>query len=926
MKANILLIEYEPRYIERVTKALKGAGYAVEVAEDIEGAVSRCAHFEPALVIITSVLPKLRLEDAITQLRARAGLRTTPILVLMSGYRGADPKADAERYGAQDILERPFAGEILLQRVETLLENAASPATTQAIPQEMLETLRRSAGLKEDTQVTSDELFGDILSDVEAEEAEEGSAAAGPAEAERTEAEKTGEPASGKTDTDIQRKLDETLSDVLAEGESRPRPRRKPSTETDVDAILSQTLAGLDLQPIRKKKPHPTEEKPTPPASSASEERSEPEKSAAAEKPSPPAAKVDPPAAPAGKAEGRGKKAEGTQFGQYVLMEHIATGGMAEVFKARMVGMEGFQKNVAIKRILPHLTDNDEFVTMFIDEAKLAAQLNHNNIIHIYDLGKIERSYYIAMEYIEGTDLRALLKQCRDKGVTIPVPIALHITALLASALDYAHRKRDFENRDLGLVHRDVSPQNVLISKEGDIKLCDFGIAKAASKASHTRAGALKGKLLYMSPEQAWGKDIDHRSDIFSLGLVLYEMLTGEKVFSGDSELSILEQVRNPRVEPPSARNPEIPPEVDAIVMKALAPDREERYQSARDFQKDLEKVMRKNGWRPSQAEVARFLETLEKGEVVPAAVGGAGAPPEPPEPPEPPKEPPKPAEPEPEPDVTPGPEPEPAVAAAPPVVMPTDTDIAGLAEDDTFVRRANEEKKQKTLLFIGLGVLLLVGALLWLLLGRSGTPEGPAVPAPTPIAAAAAGPTATPTPTEEERETVRRLAEQMLAQKQAEEEANRPTPTPVPTDTPTPTPTETPTPEPSATPTPRPTNTPTPTPTPTITPTPTPEVTFGEVVAPGPGVTPPTVIKRVEPRYPPVARQLRVGGEVQMMVLVGPDGSVEKVRILRCTKPGVGFEKAAETAVRQWRYKPATKKGVKVRMWVRVRIPFAVG
>ena len=160
-----------------------------------------------------------------------------------------------------------------------------------------------------------------------------------------------------------------------------------------------------------------------------------------------------------------------------------------------MMGMEGFQKTVAIKRILPHLTDNDEFVTMFIDEAKLAAQLNHNNIIHIYDLGKIERSYYIAMEYIEGHDLRSLLRLCRDREVQPPIAIGLHIATMLASALDYAHRKQDFEDRDLGLVHRDVSPQNVLISNDGDIKLCDFGIAKAASKASHTRAGALKGQI-----------------------------------------------------------------------------------------------------------------------------------------------------------------------------------------------------------------------------------------------------------------------------------------------------------------------------------------------------------------------------------------------------------------------------------------------
>ncbi len=928
MKSNILLIEYEPRYVDRVTKALEQAGFGVQVAEDVDGAVERCAHFEPDAVIITSVLPRIRLEDAITQLRARAGLRSTPVLVLMSGYRGADPKADAARYGAQDILERPFSGEVLVQRVQALLEAAgASPAATQAIPQEMLDALKRNAGLKEDTQVTSDELFGDILSDVEAEEEGAEEAPAGE--------ETPSQPPHEKTDTGVQRTLEQTLADVLSPEEHRPT-RRKPSTETDVDAILSQTLAGLDVQPVRKKAAPPREEaeakaEPAEPASAKEEAPAQPPATEKAkDRAAPPQVKATPPAAPAGTPP-KGKKAEGTQFGQYILMEHIATGGMAEVYKARMMGMEGFQKTVAIKRILPHLTDNDEFVTMFIDEAKLAAQLNHNNIIHIYDLGKIDRSYYIAMEYIEGMDLRSILKLCRERGITVPVPIALHITALLASALDYAHRKRDFENRDLGLVHRDVSPQNVLISGEGDIKLCDFGIAKAASKASHTRAGALKGKLQYMSPEQAWGKDIDHRSDIFSLGLVAYEMLTGEKVFAGDSELTILEQVRNPKVDPPSSKNPDIPPEVDAIVMKALSPDREGRYQSARDLQRDLEKVMRKHGWRPSQADVARFLKELGSGEQISGAVpiaeegaaapveaqaGAGGAPPE--EPPQPPGEKP-PAEPEPEPAAA-----EPAAAA--PVVMPDAAAAAEAPAEDTFVRRAAEEKKQRTRLLLGLAALVVVAIGLWFLFRPNGTPEGPAAPTPTLVAVAPVAATdVTPTPTEEEllREKVRQKAEELLAQQQAAEEANRPAPTPEP---PTPTPTETPTPEPSPTatstptPTPRPTATPTPTP---IPPTPTPSVVFGELVAPGPDVTPPALIKRVDPKYPPVARQLRYSGEVQLMVLVGPDGSVEKVRILRCTRPGVGFEKAAEEAVKQWRYKPATKKGVKVRMWQRLRIPF---
>jgi TonB family protein len=871
MSANILLIEYEPRYIDRVKKALGDSGFRLEVCSDLDGAVERCAHFEPSLVVLTSVLPRLKIEDAITQLRARAGLRSTPFLILMSGYRGSDPQGDAARYGAQDILERPFAGEVLLQRVERLLQSAPGPATTQAIPQDMLEALRRSAGLSGGaTSLTSDELFGDIVSDVESEQ-----------EAQPVEPAQPRTPPPARTQSSADRALDAALANLENSSASQPQKRPSRSTETDVDLILSQTLAGLDVQPAKPKKA----------AAPAAEPPAKPEPPPS-EKVAPPIAGPEPPA-PSVPAPPQG---EGTQFGQYLLMEHIATGGMAEVYKARMMGMEGFQKTVAIKRILPHLTDNDEFVTMFVDEAKLAAQLNHNNIIHIYDLGKIDRSYYIAMEYIEGRDLRSILQECRDRGHNMPLPMAVHIATLLASALDYAHRRRDFEDRDLGLVHRDVSPQNVLISNEGDIKLCDFGIAKAASKASHTRAGALKGKLQYMSPEQAWGKDIDHRSDIFSLGLVLFEMLTLEKVFAGESELSILEQVRNPKVEAPSALNPEVPAEVDAIVSRALETDREARYQSARDLQRDLEKVMRQQGWSCSVADVARFLADLS-----------SGAAPE-----------------------APAPREAPSAAAKPAVVPP-------VAAAELEPPRAEEPEPtpveghppaaggSRKGLWIALAALVVVAGGLWMLFGR-GAGQTPPTPTPAPVVAVEE-PSPTPTVTEELMDMVREQAAVALAEQEQQLrkrlEAEFPTPTPIP---PTPTPTETPVPTevPTATPTQAP---PTPTRVPAtatpIPPTPTPPVREGEVVGPGPNVTGPVAVKQVEPQYPPAALRLRISGEVQLQVLVGPDGAVEDLRILKVSHPGVGFEKASEEAVRQWRFRPATKLGTKVRMWISVRIPF---
>jgi len=311
----------------------------------------------------------------------------------------------------------------------------------------------------------------------------------------------------------------------------------------------------------------------------------------------------------------------GERFGQYTLLERIAVGGMAEVWKARMRGVEGFQKTVAIKKILPYMTGNADFIGMFIDEAKLAAQLSHPNIIHIYDLGKIGSDFYIAMEYVEGKDLRSLLNAARQHNFPLPLGLALLIGVRLANALGYAHRKRDFEGKELALVHRDVSPQNVLISFDGDVKLCDFGIAKAVSKAGQTQMGALKGKLQYMSPEQARGAQVDARSDIFSLGAVLFEMLTGQRLFEGDSEMSVLEAVRQVKVRPPSQVDPTIPREIDDIVMHALAGRPEDRFQTAGELEQRLEAVLYALKPSPSYSDLAAYVRRVLES---PPATGAA--------------------------------------------------------------------------------------------------------------------------------------------------------------------------------------------------------------------------------------------------------------------------------------------------------------
>jgi len=302
------------------------------------------------------------------------------------------------------------------------------------------------------------------------------------------------------------------------------------------------------------------------------------------------------------------------EFGNYYLLEKIAVGGMAELFKARQRGVHNFEKIVAIKRILPHLSDNDEFVRMFIDEAKLAAQLTHPNIVQIFDLGKASGFYYIAMEYVDGKDLRSLLRKVREYRTPVPEPVAAFVTMKVAMALDYAHRKRGLNDKELKLVHRDVSPQNVLIGNEGAVKLVDFGIAKAATKSTQTMAGALKGKLLYMSPEQALGAPLDNRSDIYSLGLVLFELLTGERCFQADSELGVLEKVRLGKVQDVRMVNPAVSPDMARVLEKALQKNVDQRYVSARFMERDLKALLVKHGNEPTDHDVAEYSNTLLKG------------------------------------------------------------------------------------------------------------------------------------------------------------------------------------------------------------------------------------------------------------------------------------------------------------------------
>jgi eukaryotic-like serine/threonine-protein kinase len=281
----------------------------------------------------------------------------------------------------------------------------------------------------------------------------------------------------------------------------------------------------------------------------------------------------------------------GIPFGNYRLTRRLARGGMAEVFLATQRGPEGFERTVAVKRILPHLADLEQFVEMFMDEARLAAQLSHPNIAHIYEFGRVDDSYFIAMEYIDGIDLSVIVME----GLThlLPLEHAARIIADVCAALHYAHSLMGKDGRPVGLVHRDISPQNILVSFAGAVKVVDFGIAKAADHIERTRPGVVRGKFTYMSPEQVDGKPLDGRADLFCAGIVLYELCTGQPLFPRTNAMEAMRRARAADVPPPQRNGEPLPPQLDRILRRALARRREDRYRNAAEMQMDLEAYLR---------------------------------------------------------------------------------------------------------------------------------------------------------------------------------------------------------------------------------------------------------------------------------------------------------------------------------------------
>jgi serine/threonine-protein kinase len=300
---------------------------------------------------------------------------------------------------------------------------------------------------------------------------------------------------------------------------------------------------------------------------------------------------------------------------RYRITDKIDAGGMAEVYKGiAESAVGGLKKAVAIKRILPSLTKNKKFVSMFLDEARVSMHLQHANIVGVFDIGMADTAYFIVMEYVDGANLKTILESLRRQGKRLPIAQAIYIMMQVCNGLNYAHEVPDPETgRELGIVHRDISPPNILISKRGEIKLVDFGLAKATSQLESTDPGVVKGKFSYLSPEAASGKDVDRRADIFAVGILLYELLTGKRLFYGETDYQTVELVRQAKVPQIAPQNPEVQPELEQIVRKALARDLSARYQTAGDLQDALAQHLFSQRLKVTSRDIEQLVQSVLK-------------------------------------------------------------------------------------------------------------------------------------------------------------------------------------------------------------------------------------------------------------------------------------------------------------------------
>ncbi len=612
MKKKVLLVFFEAFKLKEIKELLEKEDFQVLIAFDGAEGYEMFKNEKPDLVITEALLPRVHGFELCQRIRTESEMKI-PVIIVTGTYKGTRFRNEAlTKYNATAFIEYPFDTNEFLE----VIKDSISPKE-----EELFKTIPIKADTKEflkdaggEKKVTAEELFGGILKELEHPTKDEKGVDFQFFQKKEAEKKAVEREVIEESEEDLEKKLEETLSGLGIKVKVKPSTEKKKEEKPSLEK--EKTLEVLEEKPSIEPPPKlfvPQEEKHV-------EELIKEEKEYVEEikKEEAPTVEV-PPILPAEEKVEKIKveiPAKET-IGDYILEEKIATGGMAEIFKAKRKGVEGFEKTVVVKRILPSVAEDREFIDMLIDEAKIASQLSHPNIVQIFDLGKKEGSYFIAMEYVHGKDLRTILKTLSSRGRLLPFELSAYIGMKICDALYYAHNKKDSSGRPLKIVHRDVSPQNILISYDGDVKLTDFGVAKASTKLHQTVAGQIKGKMLYMSPEQSKGsKEVDFRSDIYSLGCVLFEMITGKKLFMADSEMAVLEKVQKGKIVKPTKLNPEVPAQLESIVLKALKPRPSERYQSALEMKKDLEKfILSRRKTIPDNHELSLFMAELFPGE-----------------------------------------------------------------------------------------------------------------------------------------------------------------------------------------------------------------------------------------------------------------------------------------------------------------------
>jgi len=584
MKKNILLVEYAAPTIETIKEILSHPIFDITVLNEGDTAKNFLSKKKYDMLITAAMLPKFH--GFSLSLYASTHSPSIKIIIISEIYKGMDYKHQAiSQYKADDFFEKPLDKNVFRKRVLELLdinendlmqkEAGATTAIQTPVPDtKKIPTLKKIREDKERKILSSEDIFGDIIKEVEE---------VPPFEIKLEETKIEGESLTGKDDKAFMktkipstefdtRKIDTDLENLMKTQKivkEKKDTQKFKKIEDDISKKFEETFSGLG---IRDKKPVPKDTRPIKP-------------------PEPPREK--PPPVPVEIAETKEKRDE---LVGYEILGPIARGGMAEIYKAKKKGVKGFEKMIALKKILSGYGKDDKYVEMFVDEAKIAAELTHPNIVQIYDLGKKDDYYFIAMEYVAGKDLRLILRELMDSKKLLPEELSLYLILEVLKALNYAHSAKNSSGDSLDIVHRDISPPNILVSFSGDVKLTDFGVSKASIKMHQTIAGALKGKLLYMSPEQARGdKYIDYRSDLYSVGIILFELITGQKLFMGTSEMAILKKVQKGEIIKPSQLKKDIYPELETIIIKMLNKDMNKRYQKAADIINDLQSYIHKN-------------------------------------------------------------------------------------------------------------------------------------------------------------------------------------------------------------------------------------------------------------------------------------------------------------------------------------------